>query len=175
MGDFELLVDNMAGLFFKGAFGVVGFVLGMSWPIQNSWHVSSKQNMICCFSGGLTSTGVSEKIQKDEEVRRKRLDLMRLCSNHSSKMAFSFTILLMLLGSHKTWKTQWRKRNEVGSCAENAAGKASHIFFKECIYCWRERYLDLIARAVFRIKVFIFSTFHCLCFRIPCVFLWLVN
>ncbi|CAL9228082.1 unnamed protein product [Arabidopsis halleri] len=49
MGDFELLVDNMAGLFFKGAFGVVGFVLG-----------------------GLTSTGVSEKIQKDEE------DLIRL-------------------------------------------------------------------------------------------------
>ncbi|CAH8274265.1 unnamed protein product, partial [Arabidopsis lyrata] len=28
MGDFELLVDNMAGLFFKGAYGVVGFVLG---------------------------------------------------------------------------------------------------------------------------------------------------
>ncbi|CAL9228075.1 unnamed protein product [Arabidopsis halleri] len=49
MGDFELFVDNMAGLFFKGAFGVVGFVLG-----------------------GLTSTGVSEKIQKDEE------DLIRL-------------------------------------------------------------------------------------------------
>ncbi|CAL9228084.1 unnamed protein product [Arabidopsis halleri] len=64
MGDFELFVDNMAGLFFKGAYGVVGFVLG-----------------------GLTSTGVSEKVQKEEEIliimkkhndeHEKDLELMR--------------------------------------------------------------------------------------------------
>lgn len=77
-----------------------------------------------CFTGGLTSTGISAELKKEEEVRRKRHHLM------FQKCHLIYNSSCHVSGHHRIATNQCRARNEYGAYAEKSGGKESQILFK---------------------------------------------